>query len=139
MGSRRDAWFIDSHEAGHFLGNCHVDQFHDTLNPMDQGGNFPLWHGVGDDGIGVVSIGHQPHGRIGGASRSWRRKKNVTSRDDMMGGVTAGRPTHDPCGEKSRPGRLARRQRDDDPDGDGTGVPNLGDQPIREATSDLGL
>ncbi len=41
-----------SHEAGHFFGNWHVDQFNDTLNLMDQGGNFPLLYGVGPDGIG---------------------------------------------------------------------------------------
>ncbi|MEV4622964.1 PPC domain-containing protein [Asanoa sp. NPDC049573] len=43
---------VTSHEAGHFFGNWHVDQFNDTLNLMDQGGNFPLLYGVGDDGIG---------------------------------------------------------------------------------------
>lgn len=43
---------VTSHEAGHFFGNWHVDQFDDTLNLMDQGGNFPLLYGVGDDGIG---------------------------------------------------------------------------------------
>jgi len=43
---------IASHEAGHYLGNWHVDQFNDVLNLMDQGGNFPLLYGVGRDGIG---------------------------------------------------------------------------------------
>lgn len=43
---------VVSHETGHFFGNWHVDQFNDTLNLMDQGGNFPLLYGVGDDGIG---------------------------------------------------------------------------------------
>jgi hypothetical protein len=43
---------IASHEAGHYLGNWHVDQFNDVLNLMDQGGNFPLLYGVGPDGIG---------------------------------------------------------------------------------------
>jgi pre-peptidase len=43
---------IASHEAGHYLGNWHVDQFNNTLNLMDQGGNFPLLYGVGDDGVG---------------------------------------------------------------------------------------
>ncbi|GAA1844051.1 hypothetical protein GCM10009687_07020 [Asanoa iriomotensis] len=43
---------VASHEAGHFFGNWHVDQFNDTLNLMDQGGNFPLLYGVGPDGIG---------------------------------------------------------------------------------------
>ncbi|GIF78257.1 DVUA0089 family protein [Asanoa siamensis] len=43
---------VVSHEAGHFFGNWHVDQFNDTLNLMDQGGNFPLLYGVGPDGIG---------------------------------------------------------------------------------------
>jgi hypothetical protein len=43
---------IASHEAGHYLGNWHVDQFNDVLNLMDQGGNFPLLYGVGPDGVG---------------------------------------------------------------------------------------
>ncbi len=43
---------VASHEAGHYLGNWHVDQFNDVLNIMDQGGNFPLLYGVGPDGIG---------------------------------------------------------------------------------------
>jgi hypothetical protein len=43
---------IASHEAGHYLGNWHVDQFNDVLNLMDQGGNFPLLYAVGPDGIG---------------------------------------------------------------------------------------
>ena len=34
------------------MGSFHVDQFNDVLNLMDQGGNFPLLYGVGDDGIG---------------------------------------------------------------------------------------
>ncbi|MDG4832002.1 PPC domain-containing protein [Solwaraspora sp. WMMD1047] len=43
---------VTSHEAGHFFGNWHVDQFNDTPNLMDQGGNFPVMYGVGPDGIG---------------------------------------------------------------------------------------
>ena len=43
---------IASHEAGHYLGNWHVDQFNDVLNLMDQGGNFPLLYGVGPDEVG---------------------------------------------------------------------------------------
>ena len=43
---------IVSHEAGHFVGSFHVDQFNAVLNLMDQGGNFPLLYGVGPDGIG---------------------------------------------------------------------------------------
>ena len=43
---------IASHEAGHFIGSWHVDQFNDVLNLMDQGGNFPLLYGVGPDGVG---------------------------------------------------------------------------------------
>ena len=43
---------ITSHEAGHYLGNFHVDQFNDVPNLMDQGGNFPILYGVGPDGIG---------------------------------------------------------------------------------------
>jgi hypothetical protein len=43
---------IVSHEAGHYLGNFHVDQFNDVYNLMDQGGNFALLYGVGPDGLG---------------------------------------------------------------------------------------
>ena len=43
---------VVSHEIGHYIGSFHVDQFNDMLNLMDQGGNFPLLYGVGDDGIG---------------------------------------------------------------------------------------
>jgi hypothetical protein len=43
---------VTSHEAGHFFGNWHVDQFNDILNLQDQGGNFPLLYGVGPDGVG---------------------------------------------------------------------------------------
>ncbi len=43
---------VVSHEIGHYIGSFHVDQFNDILNLMDQGGNFPLLYGVGDDGIG---------------------------------------------------------------------------------------
>ena len=43
---------MTSHEIGHFVGSFHVDQFNDVLNLMDQGGNFPLLYGVGDDLVG---------------------------------------------------------------------------------------
>ena len=31
---------VVAHEAGHFFGDWHVDQFNDVANLMDQGGNF---------------------------------------------------------------------------------------------------
>lgn len=43
---------VISHEAGHMLGNWHVDQFDGQPNLMDQGGNFPVLFGVGRDGVG---------------------------------------------------------------------------------------
>jgi hypothetical protein len=43
---------IVAHEAGHFFGDWHVDQFNDDANLMDAGGNFPLLYGVGPDGVG---------------------------------------------------------------------------------------
>ncbi|GAA3752048.1 hypothetical protein GCM10022225_40460 [Plantactinospora mayteni] len=43
---------VTAHEAGHFFGDWHVDQFNDQANLMDQGGNFPLMFGVGPDGVG---------------------------------------------------------------------------------------
>lgn len=42
---------ITSHEAGHILGNWHTDQFNDTPNIQDQGGNLAGFVGVGPDGI----------------------------------------------------------------------------------------
>ena len=43
---------VTAHEAGHFFGNFHVDQFNANANLQDQGGNFSLLYGVGPDGIG---------------------------------------------------------------------------------------
>jgi hypothetical protein len=43
---------VVSHEAGHYLGNWHVDQFDGSANIMDQGGNFPVLYGVGPDNVG---------------------------------------------------------------------------------------
>lgn len=43
---------VVSHEAGHFFGDWHVDQFNNRPNLMDQGGNFPVLYGVGPDRIG---------------------------------------------------------------------------------------
>jgi hypothetical protein len=41
-----------SHEAGHFYGSWHADQFDTVPDIMDQGGNFPVLYGVGADGAG---------------------------------------------------------------------------------------
>lgn len=43
---------VVAHESGHFFGDWHVDQFNETPNLMDQGGNFPVMFGVGPDAIG---------------------------------------------------------------------------------------
>ncbi|GAA2725667.1 PPC domain-containing protein [Cellulomonas aerilata] len=43
---------VVAHEAGHMLGNWHVDQFNETANLMDAGGNFAQLFGVGPDGVG---------------------------------------------------------------------------------------
>jgi hypothetical protein len=43
---------VTSHEAGHFFGNWHTDQFDARPNLMDQGGEFAGLFGVGPDGIG---------------------------------------------------------------------------------------
>ncbi|BCB77397.1 hypothetical protein GCM10022251_70700 [Phytohabitans flavus] len=43
---------VVAHEAGHFFGDWHVDQFNDIPNLMDQGGNFPVMFAVGPDNIG---------------------------------------------------------------------------------------
>ncbi|MCA9078759.1 MAG: hypothetical protein KDA93_27290 [Planctomycetaceae bacterium] len=42
---------ITAHEAGHFFGDWHTDQFNATANIMDQGGNLPNTIGIGPDGI----------------------------------------------------------------------------------------
>lgn len=40
---------VVSHEAGHYLGNTHTDQFNESANIMDQGGNFSGTFGTGND------------------------------------------------------------------------------------------
>ncbi len=43
---------ITAHEAGHYLGSWHTDQFNETPNIMDQGGNLNFTIlGLGPDGI----------------------------------------------------------------------------------------
>ncbi|MCA9040835.1 MAG: matrixin family metalloprotease [Planctomycetaceae bacterium] len=42
---------ITSHEAGHFFGLFHTNQFNTTANLIDQGGNLPNTVGLGNDGI----------------------------------------------------------------------------------------
>ena len=42
---------IVAHEAGHFFGNFHTENFFTLPNIMDQGGNLPGTVGVGDDFI----------------------------------------------------------------------------------------
>jgi hypothetical protein len=43
---------VTAHEAGHFFGNWHTDQFNDNPDLMDQGGNAEQMFGVGPDGVG---------------------------------------------------------------------------------------
>jgi hypothetical protein len=43
---------VVAHEAGHFFGNWHTDQFNARPDLQDQGGNFPAMFGVGPDGVG---------------------------------------------------------------------------------------
>ncbi|MGH3355627.1 MAG: hypothetical protein ACRDOJ_06985 [Nocardioidaceae bacterium] len=43
---------VVAHEAGHFFGDWHVDQFNRRANLMDQGGAFRVMYGVGPDRIG---------------------------------------------------------------------------------------
>ncbi|MBA2639383.1 MAG: hypothetical protein H0U77_05215 [Nocardioidaceae bacterium] len=56
--SDRVAWVgqvlgnITAHEAGHILGNWHVDQFDGRPNIMDQGGNARALFGPGPDNVG---------------------------------------------------------------------------------------
>ncbi|GAA3384523.1 hypothetical protein [Cryptosporangium minutisporangium] len=41
-----------AHEAGHFFGSWHTAAFDETSDLMDQGGNFAMLWGVGEDGHG---------------------------------------------------------------------------------------
>ncbi len=43
---------VIAHEAGHFFGNWHTDQFNDHADLMDSAGGFPTLFGVGPDGVG---------------------------------------------------------------------------------------
>ncbi|MFD4553302.1 hypothetical protein ACFWP5_03110 [Streptomyces sp. NPDC058469] len=43
---------IITHEIGHYSGNWHTDQYDDTANLMDQGGNIAQMLGIGADAIG---------------------------------------------------------------------------------------
>jgi hypothetical protein len=43
---------VIAHEAGHFFGNWHTDQFDDRPNLMDQGGNPGPMFGIGPDRVG---------------------------------------------------------------------------------------
>jgi hypothetical protein len=40
------------HEAGHYSGNWHTNQYNTVANLMDQGGNIAQMIGVGSDGVG---------------------------------------------------------------------------------------
>lgn len=42
---------IAAHEAGHYVGNYHTEQFNPDASLMDRGGNLPNTLGVGADGI----------------------------------------------------------------------------------------
>lgn len=42
---------IAAHEAGHYVGNFHTEQFNLLPSLMDRGGNLPNTIGVGEDGI----------------------------------------------------------------------------------------
>ena len=42
---------IAAHEAGHYVGNFHTEQFDPSANIMDRGGNLPNTIGVGPDGV----------------------------------------------------------------------------------------
>lgn len=77
---------IVAHEAGHFFGNWHVDQFNDRANLMDQGGNFPALYGVGADRIGGtaddpdVDFGHD----------TFNPGEGFTGTEDTLGRVLFG-------------------------------------------------
>jgi uncharacterized membrane protein YgcG len=51
---------IASHEAGHFLSSFHTDQFNDTVNLMDQGGNLEELMGLDDNGVYIAGTGNLP-------------------------------------------------------------------------------
>jgi hypothetical protein len=51
---------IASHEAGHFLSSFHTDQYNNTVNLMDQGGNLEELMGLDDNGVYVAGTGNLP-------------------------------------------------------------------------------
>jgi hypothetical protein len=80
---------VVAHEAGHFFGNWHTDQFNANPDLQDQGGNFPPLYGVGPDGVGGtaddpdVDFGHDTfnpnEGFIGSENTQSRIVFGVTS------------------------------------------------------------
>ena len=80
---------ITSHEAGHFLGNWHTDQFNDNPNIQDQGGNLANTVGVGPDGIfGTADDVDVDFGRD-----MFVPNEGFTGTEDTLNSIAIGDPT----------------------------------------------
>ena len=80
---------ITSHEAGHFLGNFHTDQFNDNPNIQDQGGNLENFVGVGPDGI----FGTKDDQAVSFGRDVYVPNEGFTGIEDTLNRVSIGDPT----------------------------------------------
>ncbi|MEM6337829.1 MAG: T9SS type A sorting domain-containing protein, partial [Bacteroidota bacterium] len=75
---------ITAHEAGHFLGLFHTDQFNGTPNIQDQGGNLANSVGVGPNGIYETPIDNfKAHGHSHAKSAPGGDDVDVDFLDDV--------------------------------------------------------
>jgi hypothetical protein len=80
---------ITSHEAGHFLGNWHTDQFNDLPSIQDQGGNLPNFIGLGPDGI----FGTQDDIDVDFGRDEFVPSEGFTGIEDTLNSIAIGTPT----------------------------------------------
>jgi hypothetical protein len=80
---------ITAHEAGHFLGNFHTDQFNDNPNIQDQGGNLSNTVGVGPDGI----FGTDDDELVSFGRDVFVPNEGLTGIEDTLNRVSIGNPT----------------------------------------------
>jgi hypothetical protein len=77
---------VIAHEAGHFFGNWHTDQYNDRANLMDQGGNPGPMFGIGPDGIGGtaddVDVDYGPD--------TFNRGEHFVGTEDTLGRIAVG-------------------------------------------------
>ncbi len=80
---------ITAHEAGHFLGNWHTDQFNDSPNIQDQGGNLANTVGVGADGI----FGTDDDADVDFGRDDFVPSEGFTGVEDTLNTIAIGNPT----------------------------------------------